>query len=539
MTPEEVIETRNRELNRQANIRTLWQDTADYVYPYVNITSSVTPGTPRTREIYDTTPMLDAEDMVSNLKHILFPAGQKFFAIDVGDGKLPDNIQRYISMLTEVAHDRIFNSNFITELDEDLRSLIIFGPSPMFSEWTPKTGLNYRTTTIGSYQLLENSKKLVDGIIITVYYNPHQAIEEFGEDKVGEEIVKAYNDIKKRNEKFEFIYIIKPRDIINPSLSPDTSGNMAWSEQIVNVKEKLIVYEGGYRQFPYPTARWKRPADEKDGRGIGTEMLPQIKVLNRQSRDFHEVGNKFANPARETLSSFNGKFRTFPGANNIVRELPSSRPVDSGLNGNFNITETALDRQTKIIDRAFYKDAFNPIEDLTGDRRTTLEIRERTRSKWPKIGTPVARIWYEQIAPLIERSIMLLIRNGEVPQPPAELNGVNFGLDFVSPFALELRSQQSKAFQEWALIVGELEGKFPGAIDNVDSDDAIQRLGRTLGVNTEDMASEEQRDEKRQIRADKEQQELALQMAQVGGQAYQAGTKSPEEGSPAEALMGA
>ncbi len=538
MTPEEIINLRNIELSAQANIRTLWQDTSNFVYPYVQITSEFQDGSRRTRDIFDLTPLLDSEDMVANLKHILFPAGQVFFAIKVGNNTtLPDNVQRYISMLTEVAHDRIFNSNFITELDENLRSLIHFGPASMFSEWTTKTGLNYRSSVIGSYQLIENSKKLVDGIIITIKYTPQQAIQEFG-DNAGPDVIKANLDPKKVNQRFEYIYIVKPRDFMNPNISERINTNMPWEEQVVNVKEKLIVLESGYSEFPYHTARWKRPANEKDGRGISTELLPQIKVLNRMNRDFNEVGNKWANPARETLSSFNGQYRTFPGANNVVRELPSSRAVDQGLNGNFNITEASLERQTGIIDRAYFKNAFNPIDDLTGDRRTTLEIRERIRGTWPKIGNPVSRIWYEQIAPLVERSILLLIRNGVVEQPPAELSGAGFGLDFVGPFALELRSQQSKAFQEWAFIVGELEAQFPGATDNVDSDDAIMRLGRTLGVNTEDMSSEEQRGDKREARALKERQALELEMAQVAAPAYQSATKAPEPGSPAEALVG-
>ncbi len=537
MTPEQIINLRNIELSAQGNIRNLWQETSDFVYPYIQITSKFEPGTRRTKDIFDLTPMLDAEDMVANLKHILFPAGQVFFAIKVGNNtELPDNIQRYISMLTEVTHDQIFNSNFITELDEVLRSLIHFGPASIFSEWTPKTGLNYRNTVIGTYQLIENSKKLVDGIIISIEYTPKQAMDEFG-NEAGPEVLKAADDPQKVNTKFEYIYIIKPRDAINPNLSPNIGSNMPWEQQVVNVKEKLIVFESGFLQFPYHTARWKRPAMEKDGRGISTELLPQIKVLNRMNRDFNEVGNKWANPARETLSSFNGQYRTFPGANNKVREIPSSRAVDQGLNGNFNITEKSLDRQTAIIDRAYFKNAFNPIDDLTGDRRTTLEIRERIRGTWPKIGNPVARIWYEQIAPLVQRTILLLIRNGVVEQPPAELSGVGFGLDFVGPFALELRSQQSKAFQEWAFVVGELEAQFPGATDNVDSDDAIMRLGRTLGVNVEDMSSEEQRTGKREARALKEQQALAMQAAQVAGQANQGLAKAPEEGSPAELVL--
>ena len=538
MTPEEVIDFRNRELAAQANIRNLWQDTSRYIYPYVEITASFAPGTRRTRKIYDITPMLDSEDMVSGLKQILLPAGQDFFAIKVGSDKLPDNIQRYISKLTTAAHEHIFNSNFITEFDEVLRSYINFGPASIYSDWIPGIGLNYRNSVIGTYQFIENSKKLVDGIIVTVSYTPRQAIEEFGED-VGADVLKASKEPKKSNDKFEFIYLVMPRKVINRSLSQSVSDNMPWEETIVNVKEKKEVFKGGYREFPYHSGRWKRPANEKDGRGIGTEILPQIKVLQRMNRDFNEVGNKWANSARETLDTFDGVFKTFPGADNRVREIPSSRAIDGGLNGNFNITEKSLERQTGIIDRAFFKNAFSPLEDLTGDRRTTLEIRERIRQTWPKIGPPVGRIWYELMEGLVERSILLLIRNGAVEQPPPELEGVKFGLEFVGPFALELRSQQSKAFQEWAFIVGEMEPQFPGATDNVDSDDAILRMGRTLGVNTEDMASEEQRTEKREARAIKEEQQLALQIAESGGKGYESATKAPEEGSLAEAVIGA
>lgn len=543
---EEIIDLRNRELALQANIRSLWQQTANKLYPYVQIDSTFEPGSIRTTEIYDQTPMLDAEDMVSGLKQILIPSGQPFYAIKIGtNNKINDTTQRYTSMLTEVSHEKIYKSNFITEFDEVLRSLIIFGPSSIFSEWTPKTGLNYKNCILGSYQFLENSKKLVDGIILTVKYTPRQAIEEFGEDKVSKkedgtitEIMKAFGDPKKSNELFSFIYLVRPREVINPNLSQRFFGNMPWESVVVNEKEKLIVAESGFPKFPYHSARWKRPANEKHGRGIGTEILPQIKVLDRSMRDWIDVSNLWANPPREVLYSVDGPVRVTPGAKNVVQEMGSIKALDSNLNGNFPVADSSLDRQQLIIDRAFFRDAFSPLENLTGDRRTTLEIRERIKQTWHKIGPPVARVWYELLEGCVTRSILLLIRNGEVKPPPVELQGVNFGLEFVGPFALELRSQQAKAFQEWVSFVGEMESVFPGAVDNVDPDDAIIRMGHTFGVNTEDMSSEEERDEKRRIRQEKEEAQLALQMAQVGGQTYGQTTAAPEENSPAAALMG-
>jgi len=534
---EEIIDIRNRELLLQANIRSLWQSTANKLYPYVQIDATYEPGSIRTTEIYDQTPMLDAEDMVSGLKQILIPSGQPFFAIKTGNGT-SDSVQRYVSMLTEVSHEAIYKSNFITEFDEVLRSLIIFGPASVFSEWTVKTGLNYKNCILGSYQFIENSKKLVDGILLTVKYTPKQAVEEFGKDEVGKEVMEAFADPKKQNELFNFIYYVRPRDIVNRNLSQNVSGNMPWEATVVNEKEKLEVFNGGFEEFPYHSARWKRPANEKHGRGIGTEILPQIKVLDRTTRNWIDVGNRWANPPMEVLYSVDGPVRVTPGAKNIVQEKDSIRGLDSKLYGNMPITELSLDRQQELIDRAFFRDAFSPLENLTGDRRTTLEIRERIKQTWHKIGPPVARVWYELLDSCITRSILLLIRNRVVEQPPAELEGINFGLEFVGPFALELRSQQAKAFQEWAGFVGEMEAVFPGAVDNVDPDDAIIRMGRTFGVNAEDMASEEERNEKRRLRAEKEQQRLELEMAQIAGPAYQAATKAPEEGSPAEALMG-
>jgi len=534
---EEIIDIRNRELRAQANIRSLWQKTANKLYPYVQIDATYEPGSMRTTEIYDQTPILDAEDMVSGLKQILIPSGQPFFAIKTG-GNTSDSIQRYISYLTEAAHEAIYTSNFITEFDEVLRSLIIFGPASIFSEWTPKTGLNYKNCVLGSYQFLENSKKLVDGIVLTIKYTPRQAIEEFGKDNVGKEVMEAFAEPKKQNDLFNFIYLVRPREIINPNLSRSYTNNMPWESTVVNEKEKLIVSESGFVEFPYHSARWKRPANEKHGRGIGTEILPQIKVLDRTMRNWIDVGNLWANPPREVLYSVDGPVRVTPGAKNIVQEMNSIRALDSGLNGNFPITEKGLDRQQELIHRAFFRDAFSPLDDLTGDRRTTLEIRERIKSTWHKIGPPVSRVWYELLDGCMTRSVLLLIRNGAVERPPAELEGANFGLEFVGPFALELRSQQAKAFQEWVAFVGNMEGVFPGATDNVDTDDAIMRMGRTFGVNVEDMASEEERDEKRRIRQAEKEARQALQAAQVGAQAYQGATKAPEEGSPAAALMG-
>jgi len=536
----EIIDLRNRELAAQNNVRTLWQDTADYLYPYVNITSTYQSGESRTDTVYAMTPMLDAMDMVSGLKYVLVPVGQTFFAIKAAnDVEVTGDTQRYISYLTEKVHEELFQSNFVTEFDEVLRSLIIFGPASIYSEWTPTTGLNYRSQVIGTYQFLEDAKKNVTGIIITVHYTARQAIEEFGEENVSKSIREANEDPKQSNKLFEFIYLCRARQKTNGSLSPRINTNMPFESIIIAVKDEEIIEEGGFEDFPYHSARWMRPANEKDGRGIGTEILPQVKVLNQMMSDFIECGNKWVNPPREILDSFEGEVKVTPGANNYVVEPNSIRALEQGMMGNFPITKEMITDQREVIDRAFFKNVFSPLEGLQGDRRNELEIRERVRGTLPKIGPNVGRIWVELLDQLIIRSTLLLIRNGVCPPPPPELQGTPIKIEYVGEFALALRNRQAKAFQEWALIVGEMAQIFPDAPDNIDSDDAIIRMGETLGVNVEDIASPQERNAKRQYRAEQQAKLEAAQAVQVASQAYRDTSGAAEEGSPAGAITGA
>jgi hypothetical protein len=139
---------------------------------------------------------------------------------------------------------------------------------------------------------------------------------------------------------------------------------------------------------------------------------------------------------------------------------------------------------------------------------------------------------------MITRVVFLLLRNGRIPPPPPELQGQEFKIEYIGPLSLALKSSEVEASQQWIGIVGEIEQISPGAIDNIDFDDAVRRMGRAFGVNEEDIASEEQRDEKRRIRQAKEEAQLALQAIQVGGQAYGQTTAAPEEGSAAELVTG-
>lgn len=537
----EHIAEYNRLMGKQANSRSLWQRTGDKMWPYVQIDSEYTIGTDRTKEIQDTTPMLDMLDMVSGFLQVLIPSGQTFFEIKVSEKhSRDDRIQRYLSYLTEAAHVKLFASNFMIKMAKVLISMITFGPGCIFTEWRrEKGGLNYKTSNIGSYVIIEDDSENVIGSIHKFKLTAQQAYKLYG-DKAGEKVIKAVEKTETNQEEFWFLYRVMPREQFDPFLSRQYNMNMEYDACVVQIKDEHTVEEGGFPENPYAIGRWMRPEYEKDGRGIGTEMLPQIDVLFEMTKSFKEVGNKWGNPPRQAkVDGVEGKIKTMPGGLNWVTEMDNIKALDSAMNGNFPITEQSLDRQTGIIDRAFYKHAFDPLADLKGDRRTTLEIQERIRGTLKKLGPPVGRLWLELLTKTLERSVLELIRNRDVEPPPAELTRIDFGIEYVGPLALALKSEQARGFQEWLNFVGQANVAFPDQHidDNIDFDDAIPRMGRTFGVNIEDMATEEEISAKREARAQDLQEQKAMMAAAAASKAYKDASGKAEEGSPAEAVM--
>ena len=127
---EDIIALRNRERQAQANFRALWQQTADLMFPRENqIDTTQTPGTDKSLKVYDSTAMLDSQDMASGLSAAIIPTGQKFFGLTVEDRDLAarDAVQRYLLLATEIAHNELFESNFMLQFNETLRSLVVFG----------------------------------------------------------------------------------------------------------------------------------------------------------------------------------------------------------------------------------------------------------------------------------------------------------------------------------------------------------------------------------------------------------------------------
>ena len=535
----EVIKEQEREEQLAANFRNLYQEVADHMLPRENQIIGVrTPGEDKSQQILDPTAMLDLQDMVSGLSAAFFPPGELSFALTVKDRALAnaDTPKRYLALASQIAHDELFESNFMLQLNETLSSLIGFGIGNMFSEWTVGTGLNFKDWDVSFYTIKQNSSGRVDTVIIKYPLTARQAVQEFG-DKAGEKVLEAVLKPDTTEKIFPFIHRVRPRPNAKRNLNLIDFLNMPLESLFVNVDEQIVVDEGGFDEFPYAVPRWKKSSNEKYGRGQGTIALSVSKELQQMHADFVECGNKWNNPPREVLDiAVEGRVDVRPGADNRVTAMGSIKSLDDGVKGNFPITKDILEFTQGLIHRIFFVDVFAPLANLPGDRRTTVEIRERVKQAVKKLAGPIYRLQSELFTPVITRSVLLLIRNGVIPRPPAELQGQGFGIEYISELALAIRDQQSQAFIQFADLVSALDPMFPGAKDIVNIDRSLPDIAYTFGVKAEHLSTPEEIQEARQVRAEQLAEQKALEAAEKLAKGYGQTVKTPEEGSLAETV---
>jgi hypothetical protein len=534
----EIIQEWQREDSDASVPMALYQQVADhFMQRESSILSQKTPGEDKSLPIIDPTGRIAFQKMCAGLSSVLFPPGQYFCRLaPESQAEFNGNTISYLNRVTEILHTELFkpSCNFILEINETIMSWAGFGTACIFSEWNNDLlSLNFKDWDVANFRFGVDARGYPNRCLIRWQYTAEQAVQLFG-DKAGRLVIEAANDPRRRQDKFYYIWRIRRRPV--RSMKYADRLNFAYENLCVNEREKIVVDEGGFRELPYHIARWLTSSQEKWGYGQGVYGLSADKELQQQKRSLLLCADLSNNPPRQTLSSFDGTPKVYPGANNIVTEMNSIQALDRNLHGSFPISKDTLDMTKQDIRNIFYDKVFAPLDELTGDRRTRLEIAERIKAGYQQVVLPATRFYNECLTPLIERCVLLLLRNYRIPAPPPQLGG--FKVEYLGRLALALKEQNADALQRYVEFSALMEQVVPNfTVDTINVDRAGRNMATTFGVNESDLNTPEERDALRQARQQKEQQMQAMMAAQAMGQAYRDGSAAPQPGSPAQQML--
>lgn len=534
----DIIQEWQREETDSGVMMSLYQQVADhFMQRESSITVQRTPGEDKSLPIIDPTGRVAFQKMCAGLSAVIFPSGEYFCRLaPESQAEFNSRTIGYLNHVTEIFHTEIFKSscNFILEINETITSWAGFGTCCIYSEWNSDLlSLNFKDWDVSNFRFGVDARGFPNRCLIRWQYTAQQAYSLFGEN-AGPQVISAANDVKRSQDKFWFIWRIRPRTERNMKYSDRL--NYAYEKICINEKEKIVVEVGGYREFPYHLARWLTSSSEKWGYGQGVYGLSADKELQQQKKQFLLCADLANNPPRQTHSSFEGPPEVYPGANNIVTEMDSIKALDSNLRGNFPITKETLELIKQDLRNIFYDKVFAPLDELTGDRRTRLEIAERIKAGYQQIVLPATRFYNECLTPLVERCVMLLLRNYRIPPPPPELRG--FKVEYLGRLALALKEQHADALQRYVEFAALMEQVAPNfTVDTINIDRAGRNMATTFGVSEADLNTPEERDEIRQQRQQEQQQMQLMMAAQAAGKAIKDTSQKPEDGSPAQQLL--
>ena len=506
-----------------------WQDILDYVMPRkADISFVRAKGTKRTEVLYDSTAITANNLLAASLQGTLTSPSLPWFHLKLRDKEANENrdVQLWLEDSARRMYDTFNESNFNTEVHELYLDLCSVGTGSMFVEegnnGFETEGIHFNTLHIAEYFIQENINGKVDTLYRKYKLTARQAIEEFGEDNLGEKILEASKN--KPDKMFNFIHAVEPTKDYERALGKANT-KLPFHSCHVCVEDKMVVRTGGYNEFPYLVPRWAKATGEIFGRSPSYNALPDIKTLNKAVEIGLKAWAKAIDPPLLVQDDgVIGRVRMTPAGITVVRNDGAIKPLQIG--SNWQITDMKETQLRTAIRQAYYSDQLQLQE---GPQMTATEVQVRYELMQRLLGPTLGRFQSEFLNPLIERTFGIMLRAGALMPEPDIIKGQQIDVEYVGPLARSQRMEESVAIERLYGLAMNVVQVDPTIMDNINHDEAIRLRATLLGVPKTILRGRDEVEELREQRAEQQQAMAQAQEQQVQSEAMKTQAEATEK----------
>ena len=513
--------------------RSYFQDLADFCLPRKAwITTVKTKGERlKFNFLYDSTAIRSAKIMAAGFHHNLTNPSSKWFAQVTRDPKLMKDreVQLYFHEVEEIIFSVLAGSNFDTTFQEFYMDAGVFGTGTVLTLDDPRDKVRFTIVPVEQLNFEEDAY----GRICAAYRNfkltAMQAFMLWGQD-CGKAVLDAYKD--RPFTDFDFLHYVGPRKRRDVTKSDNLS--LEFESVWIQKKENHLIGESGFYEFPYAVGRFWKDANDVFGFSPAMDVLADIKLVNAQQRTLLRAAMKQADPPMQAPSKgYMLPLNFNPAAMNYRSpdvDPNSLQPIPVGA-GNLPITIEIIKMVQDNIEQGFFVPLFRAISDQN-KQMTIPEVQRRISENMVLLGPVVGRFMNELIGPTLTRVFNILYRNGDLPDPPAQLQGKEF--DFINLGALAMAQRQSEVntIGGYLQSLGQIAQYKPGVLDKVNEDKTAEILAKVTGVNPEILHSDKEvktmRDQRAQAAAAQMQLEALHKGAAIAETAGKAGKHMAE-----------
>ena len=497
-----------------------FQNLADYILPRKsNILTRREKGADLNGYVFDSTPVHANELLASRMQADLVPSSSNWFYLDAEfpdqDKKTYDQdpnkepeVKKFLDDCVDKMKGQIDASNFDVVIHEFLLDLGCFGTACMSMEGVPGAdgsfqGFRFQSIPIQHYVFCENADGEVDIVMRKLRKTARQAQQKWPNADFHETIQEA---LKKDPEKeFEFIHIVFPKEEFD-SHTKKTKKNMPFGSVVIDERNKRVVEEAGYFEFPFYVTRWAKSSGEKYGRGPGRTAIHDINVLNASKLLEMRAWSKVIDPPiMAEHDTFMGNIRVVPNSVIHVRDI-TRPPIPFVSQTRWDVTALKRDELVQSIKRIFYSDQLQ-MPEQEQSKMTAREVMVRYQLMQSLMGSTFGRINTELLSPFITSLFNKMERANMLPPMPAMLANVEgLKIKYKSPLAMAQRYEEVQSINTWLETVMPLAQMDPAVMDVVDLKQVALCQADLMGVPAKVLRGEEE-----QAQIEENRQEMQIQ----------------------------
>lgn len=409
----------------------------------------------------------------------------------------------------------------------------VFGTAPMTILEHPTRVIQCVPSPVGSYYLATNSEGTVDTKYCEYKMTTRQIVMEFGLEKCSQVVQNEFK-AGRQTVLHDILHVIEPNS--TREYGNYSAQHMAFRSCYLELQngEKKILRESGFEENPLAALRWETTEiTDAYGSSPGMDALGCAKAMQVQQKRKAQAIDKHIDPPmvgdpalQNQPSTLLPAGITYAGftANGSAPKFQPAYLLKPELSG---IMEDIQDIRS-LVQQAMYTDLFLAITLADPRQATVPEIIERREEKILMLGPVLQNHRDGLIKPLIDRTFYIQMRQGKLPPPPPELEGVDLKVELVGLLAQALKAVASGGIERFVGFVGQVakaqadSGEAPTALDKIDIDQAIDEYGISIGVPPTIIRSDEDVGVIRQDRAKQAQAQQMAAAAQPIEQATQA-----------------
>ncbi|HEX7386251.1 MAG TPA: portal protein [Castellaniella sp.] len=504
-----------------------WREISEYVLPRSG-RFFVTDGNRDTRRynrIIDNTGTRAMRILPAGLMSGMTSPARPWIRLTTSDPELDESyaVKKWLADVTRLMLMVFAKSNTYLALHTIYKELGAFGTSCNFIQDDFKNIIHNDPLTAGEYALAVDDRGEVNTVYREFQLTVAQLVAKFGKEACSVTVRGLY-DRGALDAWVHVVHVIEPRTDRDPSKRD--ARNMAWKSCYfeLGANEDRFLRESGYKRFPVVAPRWEKGSGNVYGDSPAMEALGDIKQLQQEQLRKSQGIDYMSNPPLQLPTSLkNQDADLLPGGYSYVDMASPSGGIRTAFDVRLDLNHLLADIQDvrSRINSSFYVDLFMMLANMDTHNMTATEVAERHEEKLLMMGPVIERLHNEALDPLVDVTFASMMEARILPPPPQELQGRELSVEYISVMAQAQRAVATNSIDRYVMSLGQIAQFKPDVLDKFDSDHWADAYGDALGVDPELIVPGEKVALIRKQRAQAQQAQQQMAMAQQGADTAQ------------------